>query len=78
MSQTYSKFGASKLKRAIDQYWAATPYGKYLVTWIEQISSAHRAPWIVRSNMINGYPPTPEVLAVYNTQLSAKDLRWRT
>jgi len=76
MSKTFTKHGASVLKRTIDKYWSKTEYGKYLVTWIEQLGTAHRAPWIVRSNMINGYPPSPEVLTVYNTQLAAKRARW--
>lgn len=74
--QTLTRYGANTLKKYIDSYWASTRYGKYLVTWVEQDGDSKLAPWVVRSNMINGFPPTPEVLAIYNAQLEAKRLRW--
>ena len=80
--KSLTKFGAHQIKKQIDSYWSATSeryskYGMYLSTWVEQEGESITSPYVVRSNMINGLPPSPEVLDRVNHFLKIRREQWQ-
>lgn len=59
--ETMNKGGANELKRRIESYWKDDAdrfmnYGRHLEIWIEREGTYRNAPFVIRSNIVDGYP----------------------